>query len=375
MRIDIITCHDVYNYGASLQAYALSSFLNTLGHDAEIIDYKPDYLSHHYEFGYVEETNRYYSLCRKSKIFHFIYSLRLLPVTFATWRRIKPFDRFKAEKLKCTKRYSDLKTLQKDPPLADMYIAGSDQIWNCNLPNGRDAAFFLSFGSVKRKISYAASFAMPSIPEKYVDMLKTNLANIDSISVREKSAVSLLANIGIKSTAVIDPVYLLSKEQWTCFAGCDRIIHEQYVFVYNLNHSNTEAIKKEALRIAKKFRCKIVAIDSSFKCRFSNINIHDAGPIEFVNLIRYSSFVVTDSFHGMSFALILQKPFSVWHKHSDSSRIYDLLNDIEAVYCINSTIEKNKYDWHFIERKIEDKVDNSINFIKINITLAQADER
>ena len=84
---------------------------------------------------------------------------------------------------------------------------------------------------------------------------------------------------------------------------------------------------------------------------------------------------MTDSFHGMSFALILQKPFSVWHKHSDSSRIHDLLMDVDAVSCINSTIEKNNYDWHLIERRIKDKVDNSVSFIKKNIILAQANEK
>ena len=68
MKINIITCHDVYNYGASLQAYALMTYLSTKGHDTAIIDYKPDYLSHHYEFGYVDEKNRYYPLCQKYKL-------------------------------------------------------------------------------------------------------------------------------------------------------------------------------------------------------------------------------------------------------------------------------------------------------------------
>lgn len=374
MKINIITCHDVYNYGASLQAYALSTYLMAIGHEVEIIDYKPDYLSHHYEFGYVDERNKYYQLCKKSKIFHFVYSLRLVPVTFATWRRIKPFSRFKKERLKCSKRYSNLKSLQLDPPNGDLYIAGSDQIWNCNLPNGKDAAFFLSFGTPKRKVSYAASFAMSSIPNEYKEMLKSYLANIDSISVREESAVSLLANIGYKSKAVIDPVYLLKKELWNDFAGNVRIIKEQYVLVYNLNHNNTSAIKTEAIRVAKKHGCIIVAIDSSFKCKFSKRNIHDAGPVEFVNLIKNASYVVTDSFHGMSFALIMQKPFSVWHKHSDSSRIYDLLSDIGVTSCINNSIIENNFNWSIISKKIKQKVDDSITFLQSNINIVQSNE-
>lgn len=374
MKIDIITCHDVYNYGASLQAYALSTYLTNIGHDAEVVDYKPDYLSHHYEFGYVDKNNRYSTLCKQSKIFHFIYSIRLVPVTFATWRRIKPFDRFKNERLKCSKRYNDLDSLRSDPPNGDLYIAGSDQIWNCNLPNGKDPAFFLSFGSPKRKISYAASLAMSSIPNQYKDMFKSYLSNLNSISVREKSAISLLDNLGFESKLVIDPVYLLNNEQWKDFSGNNPIINGKYVLVYNLNHGNTSAIKDEAIRVSQKLSCKIVAIDSSFKCRFSAKNIHDAGPVEFVNLIRNASCVITDSFHGMSFALIMRKPFSVWHKHSDSSRIQDFLSEIGALECFNRSIIGKSFDWSDIAEKIQLKIEDSVDFIKSNICIAQSDE-
>lgn len=338
MKINIITCHDVYNYGASLQAYALMTYLSTKGHDTAIIDYKPDYLSHHYEFGYVDEKNRYYPLCQKYKLIKFLYSLRLIPITYATWRRIKPFNTFKKDRLLCTKCYSSLQSLQNDPPIADLYIAGSDQIWNCNLPNGKDAAFFLNFGTPKRRISYAASFAMEFIPEQYIDMLNDYLQNLDNISVRESSAVQLLDNIGIKSKLVVDPVYLLSRQQWSDFAGEKTFIDGKYILVYNLNHSNSAAIKEEAVKLSKIYGLKIIAIDSSFKCNFSNKNMHNAGPVEFVNLIKHASFMVTDSFHGMSFSLIMHRPFSVWHKHSDSSRIHDLLKDIGADSCINNSI-------------------------------------
>ena len=374
MKINIITCHDVYNYGASLQAYALMTYLSTKGHDTAIIDYKPDYLSHHYESGYVDEKNRYYPLCQKYKLIKFLYSLRLIPITYATWRRIKPFNTFKKDRLLCTKCYSSLQSLQNDPPIADLYIAGSDQIWNCNLPNGKDAAFFLNFGTPKRRISYAASFAMEFIPEQYIDMLNDYLQNLDNISVRESSAVQLLDNIGIKSKLVVDPVYLLSRQQWSDFAGEKTFIDGKYILVYNLNHSNSAAIKEEAVKLSKIYGLKIIAIDSSFKCNFSNKNMHNAGPVEFVNLIKHASFMVTDSFHGMSFSLIMHRPFSVWHKHSDSSRIHDLLKDIGADSCINNSITNFDLQWDSVDERLYSKVKDSESFLDYNIAIVQAYE-
>lgn len=369
MIVNIITCHDVYNYGASLQAYALSSFIEGMGHEVKIIDYKPDYLSHHYEFGYVEESNRFYPICQKYKIVKLLYGIRLIPITYATWRRIKPFDKFKSNKLKCTKRYSSLDDLRNNPPNADIYIAGSDQIWNCNLPNGKDEAFFLGFGSPKRKISYAASFAMKSIPDCYKEMLSKYLRNLDSISVREKSAVPLVEDLGFVAKAVVDPVYLLDKRDWEIFAGNQPLVKGKYILVYNLNHGNTQAIKDEAIKLSAIHNATIVAIDSSFKIRFSNKNIHDAGPVEFVNLIKYAEVVVTDSFHGMSFSLIMQRPFSVWHKHNDSSRIYDMLNDLDANHCFNSSITGNSYDWNHIADKINLLRGTGKNFLESNINI------
>lgn len=371
MKIRIITCHDVYNYGASLQAYALLSYLSNKGYDTQIIDYKPEYLSHHYEFGYVDEKNRFYPICKKYKIIRFLYGLRLVPITYATWRRIKPFNKFKRFKLKCTNSYQSLDELQDHPPIAELYIAGSDQIWNCNLPNGKDASFFLAFGNPNRKISYAASFAMKSIPGQYKDMLKGYLANLDCISVREKSAVSLLHELGYSSRVVLDPVYLLSKSKWEIFAGRKPLVEEKYILVYNLNHSNSQSIEAESLRLSKLNSLIIVSIDSSFKCTFSDKNIHNAGPVEFVNLIKNATYVVTDSFHGMSFSIIMQRPFSVWHNHSDSSRIHDLLSEIGAEICVNNSITTNKFQWPLIESKLNLLKQDSESFLELNIIEAK----
>jgi len=192
--------------------------------------------------------------------------------------------------------------------------------------------------------------------------------------VRESSAVQLLDNIGIKSKLVVDPVYLLSRQQWSDFAGEKTFIDGKYILVYNLNHSNSAAIKEEAVKLSKIYGLKIIAIDSSFKCNFSNKNMHNAGPVEFVNLIKHASFMVTDSFHGMSFSLIMHRPFSVWHKHSDSSRIHDLLKDIGADSCINNSITNFDLQWDSVDERLYSKVKDSESFLDYNIAIVQAYE-
>lgn len=165
MKIKTITCHDVYNVGASLQACALVTYLRKLGHDAQIIDYKPDYLSNHYPLWGLGNPAYDKPVIRE------LYNLAKLPgrLKARNGKRKAEYDRFTAEFLPLTpRRYTSNDDLKQNPPEADVYFAGSDQIWNCFFPNGKDPAFYLDFapaGSVRA--SYAASFAMDDIPEEW----------------------------------------------------------------------------------------------------------------------------------------------------------------------------------------------------------------
>lgn len=136
MKIKTITCHDVYNVGASLQAYALVTYLRKLGHDAQIIDYKPDYLSNHYPLWGLGNPAYDKPVIRE------LYNLAKLPGRLKARNGKAEYDRFTAEFLPLTpRRYTSNDDLKQNPPEADVYFAGSDQIWNCFFPNGKDPAF------------------------------------------------------------------------------------------------------------------------------------------------------------------------------------------------------------------------------------------
>ena len=97
MKIKTITCHDVYNYGASLQAYALQTYLTSIGHDVEIIDYLPDYISGRYKFFNILPNSRLYKYAIKNKLFYFLCCLYQVKRKYSTYGRKKVFDSFKEE--------------------------------------------------------------------------------------------------------------------------------------------------------------------------------------------------------------------------------------------------------------------------------------
>ena len=158
MQICTITCHDVYNAGASLQAYALQAYLKSLGHDVKIIDYKPDYLSRHYRLDIVGNPKYDKPILRQA------YLLAKLPGRLRMLPRKRAFDSFTAKYLDLTRRYASNAELKADPPEADIYFAGSDQIWNPLFSNGKDPAFYLDFVRRGIRAAYAASFAVEEFP-------------------------------------------------------------------------------------------------------------------------------------------------------------------------------------------------------------------
>ena len=367
MNIKTITCHDVYNYGASLQAYALQEYLISQGHNVEIIDYKPDYMRVHYNFWHVPENSHYYKLAMKSNIIRFLLCCYFAPHRFATYGRKKSFDRFNREFLHFTRRYNSYEELAADAPVADAYVAGSDQIWNSNLPNGKDPGYFLQFGNeTTRRISYAASFGIPQVAEEHRIQMNKWMQKFDAISVSEKTALGILKTIGVEGVEVVDPVYLLTKQQWSKFAGEEKMFPQKYILVYDIDLDNDD-IRIEAERLSKLHGYKIVAVCALGKNPYAQINIKDAGPQEFVNLIKNAEFVISNSFHATSFSVIFNRPFATFYKKKNVSRMADLLNNTGLEHCLNPVSPDYKFQWDEVNDKLLKMCNNSFNYIKNNI--------
>lgn len=358
MKIKTITCHDVYNAGASLQAYALQTYLKGLGHDVEIIDYKPPYLSNHYSFTSINPAF-------DKPVIKQLYLLAKLPGRLKAYlsKRKANYDSFKNNYLNLTKKqYHSNQELKDNPPLADVYFAGSDQIWNPLFENGKDPAFYLDFAPENSiKASYAASFAVDKIPNELLDQTKSYLSNLDYISVRESSGIEILNSLGFSECFnVCDPVFLLDRSEWDKLTF--DISNEDYLLIYDFD--NSEKIKAISEKIAKEQELKIYSV---FNLPYADKCFYDEGPLGFLSLIKNAQFVVSNSFHATAFSIIFEKNFIVINRNEAiNSRMKDLLLSIslkeKIVNDVNQVADKS-VDYYDVKKRLDKQIKFSKDYL------------
>lgn len=351
--IKTITCHNVYNYGATLQAYALQTYLQSLGNEVEIIDYAPRY--HSWSCWNIPENSTVYKLASKNMFIHFLYACHrwIKHKRETNLIREKKFDEFDKKYLRLTaKHYVNYEQLKQDPPKADIYIAGSDQIWNPVGGTGLDPAFYLNFGeSGIHRISYAASFGVSILNEHQKDIIKNYLSSMDNISVRESTGLNILKSLNINSgVQVLDPVFLLDKATWLQFiGGTKKVVEGNYVLIYDFFQDDPN-IQKLAFELKKMTGFNIVSVNNSGKLPYADVNISDASPLEFLSLINNANVVISNSFHATAFSIILNKEFYVYPviRHKNQSRMIDLLNQFQLSDRYNTSKIQSNINWEKI---------------------------
>ena len=355
MKVEIITCHDVYNVGAGLQAYALQTYLTDAGHDVEIIDYKPDYLSRHYRLDYVANPKYDRPVIRQ------LYLLAKL------WGRLraknsdkkKQFDAFRSEKLRLSgQQYHSNEDLRKNCPAADVYIAGSDQIWNPLFDNGKDPAFFLDFVKKGKRISYAASFAVDELPDDVKRQDQAWLSDFNAVSVREKSGVKILDKMGISAVQTCDPVFLLDTGNWNSLM--QNMQSSRYAYIYDFDGSN---LIDQVLAEIKPDR-----IVSYFNNHQADVH-KTCGPEQFLGYLFNAETVISNSFHATAFSLIFHKEFYVvGRKEAINTRMIDLLETVglrdRYITDVRQIKDVKPIDWQQVDRKLQDSIASSKVFLE-----------
>ena len=305
-----------------MQAYALMKYLKNIGHDVEIIDYKPDYLSNHYNIKSIDNPKWEKNILTKA-----IYLSLKTPGRLISLKRKRAFDEFREKNLIITKkRYTSNEELKKDLPQADAYICGSDQIWNSLHRNGKDPAFYLDFvPDNKIKASYAASIATDTIDDKYKPMVKDKVSKLDGVGVREKSGVKIVKELGIdKAINVVDPVFLLDKKEWDKIGN--ETFNDKYILVYDFDKSSL--VEKLATDIAKKKGYKIYTINAD-KPKYADRHFNLSGPNTFVSLVKNAEYVISNSFHAVVFSAIYNKNIVIVNRTENiNTRMRDLLDDL-----------------------------------------------
>lgn len=303
--IGLITYHAAYNFGSVLQAYATQYTLQKLGYQVEIIDYRTPSQT----LWYTQDIT-----LKKGK-----RSLIEAPFFLRVWRarkrRARKFEVFMSEKMNLTPKthtcFDDFKDLSYP-----ILISGSDQVWNFKCGEFRfepwDAIrpYFLDFGNPKKRIAYASSFGMPT--EEYVRKCAPYLEHYDSLSTREPIGKRFLeCAINRPVTLVADPTWLLDKDQWSKLLTGESY-RKPYILIYSLSLNWRHAGKwlRAVKNLADKKKYSIYCISPLHPLIYPGIKmVDDAGPLDFLSLIKDAKLVVTNTFHGTIFSMNFEVPF------------------------------------------------------------------
>lgn len=383
-KIGIITVSRTINFGAELQAFALQHKLNSLGYDAEVIDYlyfknkrhrtrlksKPEL-----KFGHKEALKNHLLYRIVSPMMDIFMQLFYK----STKNKINNFINFHKHNTSFSSEFVDITSLYDFRHDYDVFITGSDQVWNPATFSSLKPYLLDFVPEGKKRVAYAASFGVSKVNIEYKDLYNKLFRKFDFIGVREESGKKLVKEIcGKDSKVVLDPTLLLRKEEWEVVTkNINLDINHSYLLIYDLHYS--EPLINLAYQLSKRYNLKIYRLcKRSYKNQvYKEIkNITDAGPSEFIQLFLKASYVVTNSFHGTIFSTNFNIPFySVLSpKRDNNSRLLDFLNMVNLsdriIWENESTKEKTEILYMFKDANIilEQKREYSLKQLKSAIS-------
>lgn len=348
-KVGIITLHRVVNYGSVLQTYALQNKMEKLGYKPTIIDYYPERL--HIK-GMLKRIKNKGSKYEKSIILRNIARIVIFPSYLI---RFNMFEKFLKKYIKMSeKTYYEEKDFENNKFDFDIYCTGSDQVWNSGWNEKIDKPLFLSFAPEnKRKIAYAASFGKKELEDNEKDVTRAFLKRYDAISLREKSGVEIVNDLGIENSVnVVDPTLLLCGNEWRSLSS-NKYNDEDYILVYNLNRNSK--IDRYADNLSKKTGLKIKFLSYQLHEFYKKGKIYCNPKVEdFLALIDSAKYVITDSFHATAFSINFNTQFVIVYPGKFSTRLQSLLE----INHLENRVAKNEEDVGII--------DNIIDFNQVN---------
>lgn len=371
MKIGTLTVHNGYNFGASLQAYALVMALRGDDNEAYLIDYRNKCIEDRTN----DSLRREKSKKLKDKL---IYYIKDIFNNKTEKNKKKKYNDFHGEiidkNIGVVYSKYELRSLNK---LYDGFICGSDQIWNYNITQG-DYSFFLDFADDKKlKVSYAASLGssvlnFPHESKKYISIL---LNRFHQISVREEINVDEIVNLSNKDChVVLDPVMLLSKEKWIDIAekANVKLPNKPYIIYYQVLPD--DKFYEEAKIFAKRHELDLVRMDwhplKAWVKGCKSVSTQGIGPREFLKLILHADFVLSNSFHGTVFSIIFQKQFFTFdlcgNNVEKNKRLVQILSDVGLSNRLTrdlKNVEISEIDWEKVFNKMKGKIADSKEFL------------
>ncbi len=392
-KVGIITMYyGNQNYGAVLQAYALPNVINNMGYTCEQISYTG---KNEENLSFVNRLKSFYNrfgLLKTLKMIFGVFKSKIFKnknsqnseVIERISKRIKAVSDFQYSKIPHSETVYSIQDIENCKDSYDIFVCGSDQIWRIGW-GFLNPAYWLTFvdGKKHKKISYAASMAMDTIPQNEEQLIREALKDYCAISIRENNNKILLDKIlndENRVSWVVDPTLLLQKEQWDSVAE-NRLIDESYVFAYLLG-DNTDA-RETINKYARKHNLKVAFIPyvlNEYRAcdeDFGDIRLSDISPAGFLSLIKNADVVFTDSFHGAVFSGIFNKNFYVLKRSQDgkagsmNTRVYslmDLYGCPERIIKNNEPIENieklKEIDFEVLNKNKEIERKKSLTFLE-----------
>ncbi|MBQ7940790.1 MAG: polysaccharide pyruvyl transferase family protein [Muribaculaceae bacterium] len=334
-KVSFITVHVGSNFGSVLQAIATSHLLKSIGYSAELINYIPERVSF-----------RYYMKGALYNVKRFVWRLFNLPIFFIN-RKI--YEDFLKKNCKVSSPIYSKDDFSSKCPKADVYLTGSDQVWNSKHNQGIDIHYY--FGGVEgTKIAYASSFGTIMLLDEEHEQVKSLLNDYKAISVREKSALNILKTMGYEAIQVLDPTFMLDKNKWKSFMS-KRLVKEPYILMYlPYNIVDKSIIYKTARKIGHKYNLKVITFSwNYFIDIYADRTMRFCNPGDFLSLMYYAEYIITNSFHGTAFSINLNKQFWVYMPSIFGTRIKSIVD----LCGLNNRMLENEIDDSLIEEKID----------------------
>ena len=338
MKAGILTFYGADSYGAVLQSYALEQAVVNMGAECELVNINMRKK--------VAESKPAIPLgLRSSAVAASIYAKKIQE---ASEKRKVLFETFRKEHLIISNEYFPEENIAAD---YDVFIAGSDQIWNFDIPD-TDVRYFLPFARPEQRFSYAASFGNNPPPEKAYKWCAAELSKFSAISVRETGGCDIVRNLtGKESVVCLDPVFLPEIDHW--YNLSKQASKPEHVLLFMLKYD--KELHQRAEGEANALGVPLKVVTAGFIPSLGMEAWNGTGVIAWLEAIRNAAAVYTNSFHGMAFSIIFKRPLRAALLGGElagrNDRIIELLDKTGLSPCLKSASFEPDYDaaWNAIE--------------------------
>lgn len=354
------------NYGSALQTYAVHQAVKKVSKGRwtpVLVDYCPDILADK------DPLNPFPNMWDQDE-----ESRRMCELTMPAIREnYKKFEDFYTNRFYRTKKKytSDNFDEVAEDEKIEGFLCGSDTIF-CPDEFGIDDGYYANYPSMKGKsIAYAASFGDPHFTEETYPILNDRLKNFKAFGLRENLMVPYVSeHVQVPVEKVIDPTLLLEPDEYESIVAPDRLVEDKYLLLYSRRYNKD--MERYAEKLAKEKGWKIVEISlRATNASKGHIMYYQAGVEEFLSLVKHAEYVVTNSFHGMIFAVQFSRDFVIFSREQCNTKITELLElfGLTDRALVKGCEPTKPIDYKKVHKNIAMAREKSLTYLEMELSL------